>query len=185
MLKVCVGLSRKTSENFNSRGLSINLEAEISARIDDADGVIQQIREVFDLADEALDQQIESARSIDAQASHDTPPPSAATRSNYVQRGGYAAQPSPSSSTNGNGYANGNRRSASEPPREEPATNKQVQYLISIAKRQRRTTAQLETEVQAILQKQVGIYDLSKREAAQAIDVLTKGSEATATSARF
>lgn len=186
MLKVNVGLSRKLSQNFNSQGMSVNLEAEITAPIHDQDAVIQQVKEIFDLADEALDQQTERMRSIDAQASHDAPPPAPTIRTSYGNpRSAYTPQSPSVPAVNGNGYLSGNRPTTPEPTREEPATNKQISYLLSIGKRQRRTTAQLEQEVQQLLQKAVGIYDLTKREAAQAIDALTKAADGSPAPARF
>lgn len=64
MLKVNVGISRKVSRDYNSTGFSINLEGEVTAPIDDAEGVIEQIRRLYDTADEALRDQIERHQSI-------------------------------------------------------------------------------------------------------------------------
>lgn len=183
MLKVNVGLSRKLSQNFNSQGMSVNLEAEITAPIHDSDAVIQQVKEIFDLADEALDQQAERMRSVDAQANHDVPPPP--RTSHAGPRNGNFISNAPAPTTNGNGYRSANRQPSPEQTREEPATNKQIQYLLSIAKRQRRSTVELERQVQEILQRSTGVYDLSKREAAHVIDVLTKGEEASSAASRF
>ena len=64
-----------------------------------------------------------------------------------------------------------------EPPRQqqpEAATNKQVQYLLSIGKRQRLSTTQLETRIAEILGRRVGVYQLSKREAGTVIEALTE-----------
>lgn len=61
-LTVNVGLSRKTSENYNSRGVSINLTAELDqsllARPDDLQGAIN---ELYEQADYALVRQTHSA----------------------------------------------------------------------------------------------------------------------------
>ena len=54
MLKANVGLSRKLSENYQSTGFSLNLEGEINATLDDPEAVIERVRELYDLADEAL-----------------------------------------------------------------------------------------------------------------------------------
>lgn len=182
MLKVNVGLSRKLSQNFNSQGMSINFEAEITAPIHDSDAVIQQVKEIFDLADEALDQQAERTRSIDAQASHDAPPTSPA---NFPGTRMSTPRTNSAVPAGGNGNRLPYRQTPSEPVREEPATNKQIQYLISIGKRQRRSTADLERQVQDILQRPIGVYDLSKREAAHVIDMLSKGYESRSVTSRF
>ena len=59
MLKVNVGLSRKLSRDFNSTGYSVNLEGEVANPVDDPEGVIEKIREYYDLAEEALRDQVE------------------------------------------------------------------------------------------------------------------------------
>jgi hypothetical protein len=159
MLKINVGLSRKVSRDYQSTGFSVNLEGEITAPVSDPEAVIEQVKEVFDLAEAALDAQIERSQSTAAIASHDEEPRAAR-------------------STNGNGRnaaaendqrttaANGNRK-------DEPATNKQVQFLLSIGKRMRLSTAALEKEIAEILGSEVGLYDLTKRQAATVLDQLT------------
>ncbi|MFN0019492.1 MAG: hypothetical protein ACKVP0_14625 [Pirellulaceae bacterium] len=163
MLKVNVGLSRKLSRDYNSTGFSVNLEGEITVPTNDSDGVIQQVKELFDLAEESLDQQIERTRSINAQANHDGEP----------ERGPNNGQPRNGHAPNGHGTNGHNGRPSHDDRPVEPATNKQIQYLLSIGKRQRLSTNQLERQVQEILRREVGLYDLNKREAAQAIDALT------------
>lgn len=177
MLKVNVGLSRKLSRDYNSTGFSVNLEGEITVPPNDSDGIIQQVKELFDLAEESLDQQIERTRSIDAQASHDAAPER--TPTNGYPRNGYAPK---GHITNGQGTNGHNGRTSHDDRPVEQATNKQIQYLLSIGKRQRLSTNQLEQQVQEILRREVGLYDLNKREAAQAIDALT-GSAANGKSA--
>lgn len=160
MLKVNVGLSKKLSKDYNSTGFSVNLEGEITAPVNDPDFVVQQVREVFDLAEAALDAQIEHSQSTAAIASHDEEP--RATRS-----------------TNGNGRPatadNGQRTTAANGNgrKDEPATNKQIQYLLSIGKRMRISTAALEKEAADILGQEVGLYDLTKKQAGVVIDQLT------------
>src|SRR5208283_391547 len=130
MLKVNVGLSRKLSKDYNSEGFSINVEGEVSAAVNDPQAVVEQVKELYDLAEEALAQQVERAQSTAAIASRDEEPRAAR-------------------STNGNGRPapETNRRPSSNGHRpDEPATNKQVQYLLSIGKRMRLSTVALEKE---------------------------------------
>ena len=68
--------------------------------------------------------------------------------------------------------------------RMQPATNKQVQYLLSIGKRQRLTTVQLEKKIAEIIGRPVGVYDLSKMAAGIVIEALTNGASANGTKAR-
>ena len=83
-------------------------------------------------------------------------------------------QTPPSQNDNGNGRE------------EQPATNKQVQYLLSIGKRQRLTTVQLEKKIAEILGRPVGVYDLSKEAAGVVIEALSNsnGTSANGTKAR-
>ncbi len=67
-------------------------------------------------------------------------------------------------------------RSARNGKRDELATNKQIQYLLSIGKRMRLSTTQLEREIETILGEVVGVYDLSKRQAGTVIDTLTNAA---------
>jgi hypothetical protein len=158
MLKVNVGLSKKLSKDYNSEGFSINVEGEVSAPVNDAEAVIEEVKQLYDLAEEALAQQIERAQSTAAIAGHDAEP--------VNNRSGSGRHASPDNGQR-NPAANGNAR------KDEPATNKQVQYLLSIGKRMRLSTAALEKEVADILGREVGLYDLSKKDAGVVIDQLT------------
>jgi hypothetical protein len=71
MLRVNVGLSRKLSKDYNSTGCSVNLDGEVTAPVSDPEALIEQVKELFDLAEEALSIQIEQSHSIDVIASHD------------------------------------------------------------------------------------------------------------------
>lgn len=159
MLKVNVGLSRKLSKDYNSEGFSINLEGEVSAPVNDAEAVVEQVKELYDLAEEALARQIERAQSTAAIASRDEEPRSAGQEGNGRRA---APENNRRTSSNGNGH---------KP--DEPATNKQVQFLLSIGKRMKLSTAALEKEVADILGQEVGLYDLTKRQAATVLDQLT------------
>jgi len=165
MLRVNVGLSRKLSKDYNSTGFSINLDGEVTASTSDAEAVIEQVKELFDLAEEALDQQIERAQGETAIAGRDeerpTPPTGVANGRNKPVANGHSRLPS----ENGNGQGNGHA--------DDIATNKQINYLLSIGKRQRLSTIQLENRIAEILGRVVGLYELSKRDAARVIDELT------------
>ena len=159
MLKVNVGLSKKLSKDYNSEGFSINVEGEVSAAVNDPEAVVEQVKELYDLAEEALAQQIERSRSTAAIASRDEEPRGAGNEGN-----GRRAVPENNRRTPANG--NGHKP-------DEPATNKQIQYLLSIGKRMRLSTAALEKEIAEILGREVALYDVSKKDAAVVIDQLT------------
>ncbi len=153
MLKVNVGLSRKLSKDYQSTGFSVNIEGEVTALTSDPETVVEQVKELYDLAEEALNQQIERSRSVDSLAGRD--------------------EERPSGSRSQSSGRNQTRRSNDTSTIGEPATEKQVNYLLTIGKRQRLSTAKLETKITDILGQEIDIYDLSKRQAAQAIDGLT------------
>jgi hypothetical protein len=194
MIRANVGLSRKLSKDYNSTGYSVNLDGEITAPTSDPEAVVEQVRELFDLAEEVLNQQIDRSQSDAAIANHDEQPqqrPPASQNGNGSVRPNRnpprqtsSPQNNGNGSAQGNGYsqANGNRNADDKP--QEPATNKQIQYLLSIGKRQRLTTVQLESKLAEIIGRPVGIYDLSKMAAGIAIEVLTKGALANGTPAR-
>ena len=187
MIRVNVGLSRKLSKDYNSTGYSINIDGEITATVSDATAVIEEVKQLYDLAEEVLDLQIERSQGDAAMASRDEP-----------QRSTTNAPANGNGHSNGNGRGNGRQQSSgneqSRRPNNgqrnggrepEPATNKQVQYLLSIGKRKRLSTVQLEREIEHITGETVGVYDLSKRQAAQVIDALTSDAPAGGSNSRF
>ena len=105
-LKTNVGVSRKVADNsYGSRGASVNMEVELdSALINDPERFHDRIRQVFRLAQQAIDEE------LNRQQGNGT--------ANHATNGagnGHAAQPAQNGNghaTNGNGagnnYANGN-----------------------------------------------------------------------------
>ena len=183
MIRVNVGLSRKLSKDYNSTGYSINIDGEITAPVSDATAVVEEVKQLYDLAEEALDLQIERSQGDAAMASRDElqrSPTNAPANGNSNGNGNSRRR----SSSNGQSQrSNNDRRNGGHAP--EPATNKQVQYLLSIGKRQRLSTIQLEREIERITGETIGVYDLSKRQAAQVIDALTSDAPAGGSNSRF
>jgi hypothetical protein len=173
MLKANVGLSRKVSENYQSSGFSLNLEGEIQASLDDPQSVIERIKELYDLAEEALDQQIDRYRSDSALASRDQDQPE-------PERNGHHANGSTNGHSNGrqvtesNGsYAGRNGHQNGKPSANgEPATNKQIQFLQTLAKRQKLFGPKLEAFIEETLGRRCTPYDLTKKEAGTIIEAL-------------
>ena len=160
MLKANVGLSRKVSENFNSTGFSLNLEGEILATLDDPESVIERIRELFNTAEEALARQVSDSQSNDAIArrdGNDQPHPVENGRSHDRP---HSEPDSPSSDRNG------------KPRNDEPATNKQIQFLQTLAKRQKLFGPKLDAFVEEAIGRSCTIYDLTKKEAGAVINAL-------------
>ena len=168
MLRVNVGLSRKLSKDYNSTGFSINLDGEVTAPSSDAEAVIEQVKELFDLAEETLNRQIERHESDSAIASRDEEPAVTNGRQNGYPRNGTRPNGEPTRTQTATNGSNGKGDDA--------ATDKQINYLLSIGKRSRLTTAQLEQRIEEVLGAAVGLYDLTKKDAAKVIDELTQGA---------
>lgn len=180
MLKVNVGLSRKLSRDFNSTGFSLNLEGELCVGLDDPVAMIEKVKEFYDLAEEALNQQIERYEGESAIGNRDAGQPAHANG----QRSTAPPTNLPGNAAPNNSHPNGqapqNGNGNGQAPNEEAATNKQVQYLLNLGKRQGLTQQQLEGRVESILGRRVGVYDLTKREAGGVIDALNQnGAPAT------
>lgn len=167
MLRANIGLSRKVSRNYNSDGYSVNLDAEINAPLDDTEAVLERIQELFHLAEEALSQEIDRDQAEAAIGRHDEELPAPATKDNQpADRSGNGSAHRPAPSGN-NGSRQGN---------DEPATNKQVQFLLTMGKRFKLSTPQLENKVAEIVGRRCGVYDLTKKEAGLVLDHLTKSA---------
>ena len=169
MLKVNVGLSRKLTRDFQSTGFTVNLEGEVLANLSDAEAVVERIQEYYDTAEEALLRQIERYESDTAIASRDEElatdiPPAIAARAAASPTGETSvARPSSTNPAPNGGL--------------EPATNKQVQFLLNLSKRFGLTKPQLENRIAEILGRQLGVYDLNKRDAGTVLDSLTAASK--------
>lgn len=163
MLKANVGLSRKVSENYNSTGFSLNLEGEINATLEDPESIIERIKELYSVAEEALIQQVDRHQSDSAIASRDAEP--------QPPRNGHSnGRPAPAPESNGHASRNGHRDE--KPPNGELATNKQVQYLSTLGKRQKLFGAKLEGFIEETIGRRCTPYDLTKKEAGAVIDAL-------------
>ena len=163
MLKANVGLSRKLSKDFNSAGFSVNLEGEITATLDDPEAVIERIKELYSVAEEALDRQVAEGREIEAIASRDAEPP---------PRPGSKGHPDglPALESTRPPSRNGHRDEKA--PVEEPASNKQVAYLQTLARRRKLNGPGLEAFIAEAIGRRCTPYDLTKKEAGAVIDAL-------------
>lgn len=154
MLRAIVNINRKVSENYNSTGFGLSLDGEISASVDDPEAVIERIKQLYDLAEEALDQQMDRHRSDSAMAGRDRDQPGPEREGPRVNGQG----PGRDGQSNGTG---------------EPASNKQVQFLQTLAKRQKLFGAKLDGYIEEVIGRKCGPYDLTKKEAGAVIDALS------------
>jgi hypothetical protein len=175
MLRANVGISKKLSRDFNSRGFSLNLDAELNATLDDHEAVIRRIRELYAIAEEALDQQTAESEEIDAIAHRECeerPRPHRNGETNGT------AHPRPDATATGRN-GNGDRRRATG----EAATSKQLQFLQNLARRHKMLGPDLETFVEQVVGHPRSVRDLTKNEAGKVIDQLS-GEEAGSPSRR-
>ena len=182
MLKANVGLSRKITRDFNSTGYSVNLDGEILASTDDAEAVAEKIKELFSLAQEALAQEIDRDQGEDAIGRRDEERPAPRPEANG-NGSGHTDRPSNGSAprstpTNGNGTKNEQNGQSGQNGNQESATNKQVQFLLTMGKRFKLSTPQLEGKVAEIIGRRCGVYDLTKKEAGLVLDHFTKAANA-------
>ena len=144
---------------------------------------MEKIKELYDLAEESLNQQVERYESESAIASRDgapaahpeATPPRARKGSGRSNGNGVR----PASQQHGNSHVRGEDRGEFT-----PASNKQVSFMTNLAKRQGLTTPQLRKRVAEIVGRDVDLYDLTKDEAGIVLDVLTSESPAPATRRR-
>jgi hypothetical protein len=175
MLRATVGLSRKISRDYNSTGYSVNLDGEIPVSIDEPEAITEKIKELFSLAQEALAQEIDRDQGEDAIGRRDeerpTPKPEANGNGNGHSHTPNNGNPSRPQSSNGNGAQTGNNGNG------EVATNKQVQFLLTMGKRFKLSTPQLESRVAEIIGRRCGVYELTKKEAGLVLDHFTKETQ--------
>ena len=165
MLKANVGLSRKISRDYQSTGYSVNIEGEILVPPDDPEAVLVRVQELFHLAQEAINQEIDRDQGEQAIGRHDEERPQSRPD---ASGDGREVRPDKTSAP-----ANGK---APQPGAGEAATNKQIQFLLNMGKRFKLSTSQLEGRVAEIIGRRCGVYDLTKKEAGQVLDHLTKSA---------
>jgi len=162
MIRANIGLSRKVTREFQSTGYSVNLEGDIAVALDDPAGALAKVSELFHLAEEALNVEIERDQGDRAIGRRDEP-------TGDVQRRIEAPTPGD------DGNLSESRRAASSnaAPSAGAITNKQAQFVLTLGRRHRLSTAQLEDKIEHVLRRRCSVYDLTKREAGQLIDALS------------
>lgn len=157
MLRVNIGLSRKITRDYQSTGYSINLDGELGISQGDPKAILDEIDRLYRLAEDALDREIDRDQGEQANGRRDEIPPS---------------------QNNGNGrqqdqnHASGNGRGQNG--QDESASNKQIQFLLSIGKRQGLSKQQVEARIEEILGQRIDVYRLTKRQASRVIDALNQ-----------
>lgn len=176
MLRANIGVSRKVSRDYQSTGYQVNLDGEIPYSPDDAEGVLEKIRELFDLAHEAVRQEIDRDQGPEVGDKRPKPVPTPAPIEKARPNGRIShTRPASNDSVsnalppvNGNGSPNGHGNGSTD-----QATNKQIQFILTMGKRLNLNTAQIADEIHKIVGRECGVYDLSKKEAGQILDFWT------------
>lgn len=178
MLRANVGVSRKVSRDYQSSGYTVNLDGEIPFALDDAAGVLEKIRELFDLAHEAIGREIDRDQGNDAVARRDEPQPAPVQPAVSVAKpnGKMTRQPTvidvqpavTPTQVNSFGSANGQRNGTAE-----SATNAQIKFILTMGKRLKLSTPQVEEQITKIIGRQSSLYELTKREAGLVLDQWT------------
>jgi hypothetical protein len=151
-LKASIGLSRKVGqENYGSLGANCQLEIELDASlIGDAEAFHEKIQRLYALANQAVTDQL---------ARQATAP------SNNGNGNGHARSTNGRNGNGSNGRTNGDVDNS-------PASNRQIKYLLDIARQRHRLDLAQTAE---FCREQVGvndIYQLTKSQASAVIDHL-------------
>ena len=161
MLRASVSLSRKISRDYNSTGYSVTLDGEVPFAASDSPGVLEKVSELFHLAEEALAIEIERDQGDAGNGQQSEQPKPAPTNGHSASNNRSAPLP-----MNRPNYQNGNANP-------DAATPKQLQFLQTMAKRNKLNERQLETRICEVLGKTSGVSQLTKKEAGLVIDNLT------------
>jgi hypothetical protein len=123
-LKTNVGVSRKVADNnYGSRGASVNLEVELdSTLINDPERFHDRIRQVFRLAQQAIDNE------LGRQQSTGTPPNTNGAANGHSTSNGNGHSTSNGNGQYGNGTSNGHRNGGTT------ASERQLNYAKQLSK---------------------------------------------------
>lgn len=175
MLRANVGLSRKVSRDYQSTGFTVNLDGEIPFSVDDPDAILEKIKELFNLAQEALGREIDRDQGETAIGRRDDEPaPAPANGKNGSPNGQPQGQAAAAVKTEP--QSNGTQQNGSRNGTDEGASNKQVQFILTMGKRFKLSTPQLEGRINQIIGRKCGVYDLTKKEAGRVLDQFTNGN---------
>jgi len=166
VLKANVGLSRKISRDYQSTGYTVNIEGEILSSPDNAEEVLGRVQELFSIAEAALQIEIDRDQGEQAIGRRDEEPPARQPASNPPPP---PDRPSPQPPARPRQPSNHQPR----PGNGDAATQKQVQFIQNLAKRQRLSTVQMEGVIQDALGLPRTLHQLSKKEAGLVIDALS------------
>ncbi|MBI1374272.1 MAG: hypothetical protein GC159_16270 [Phycisphaera sp.] len=159
-VKVNVGGSRKVSQDYNSTGYSVSIDAELSNEVlTDPDALAGNVNDLFQMVDDLLDEQVRK----NSDGGEGTTP----TRDNGNGHGGRSRRHSRSGSSNGNGNGRNGHR---------PITSAQERAITNMARRLGQ-----DADEWANSDHGVPVKDLSVKQASQLIDAFKQEFEAAGT----
>lgn len=173
-LKLTVGQSRKISENYNSTGFSLNIEAELPASAaQEPNTLAQAANDLFQLCEDILDERI---RGSAGNANYRKPRSASEVAPQSDRRHDPSTRPESSTrrptanggNGNGNGHSNGGPK---------PITKAQTKAILNMCRR-------LERDADVVAEGNFGVggvHELSIRQASELIDALKADIESTTT----
>ena len=169
-LTVNVGLSRKSSENYQSQGLSINITAELDqSLLADPPRLQDEIDRIYAQADDALERQSAPKKPVPQPARPPVPRPQQNGQTHHRRNGPATNQGGPFRPT---ARQDGDHDGVPYGGPVRPATASQMRALRSLAKRLDCDLADLMTETFGIATVQTDI-----RQASRLIDILKERLE--------
>ncbi len=169
----------KAHPNYDSTGFSVNIEGEVLATLDNPEAVLRRIQELYDVAEESLIDQLKR-HSEDFDRSTTRKPHSHSIAANESVSGAHLQGPSSSNADS----SNGDHHRKHSDDRVEQASNKQIQYLLSLGKRRGLGKSQIEEDIAELLGYSTDIYSLSKADACRVLDHYTKQANGRSRAAR-
>jgi hypothetical protein len=178
MLKVNIGLSRKLSADYQSKGYTLNIEGELPSDVlNNHVALADATNKLFDLANQLLDEQIQNDSGTQSTSrSRRAPGPSYSrspnghtrqpVRSNGYRQNGSNGQNGHAPAANGNGSNNGNANGNAGGER--LLTQAQTRAIINMAKK-------LGHDPDQYVQDNFGVVHVSEltiKQASEAIDAL-------------
>jgi len=167
-VKVTVGLSRKLTEDFNSKGFDLHIEAELPANlIEDPNGMATATNGLFQLAEDLLAEQVR--KSTDGGSPEAVALPSRNDRPEQPRR----EKSGNTSNGNHNGNGSNGHTERSHHRQDRPVTEAQKRAITNMAKR-------LDMEGDPCAHEEFGVpvRELSLKQGSQLIDLLKKQIEA-------
>ena len=178
MLKINVGMSRKVTEDYNSRGFSLNIEGELPSDVlSDQKTLTESTNRLFALANLMLDEQVRKATTSSPDIHTER-----AGRDGNGNNGNGNGRTYARSSNEGTGGRNGNNGHSGNAPQngERLLTQAQFRAITTMSRK-------LNQDADELAHGEFGVdklADLTVKQASKTIDYLKQGIDAAANGGR-